>query len=89
MTEAPVSTSPSGCPIYRGDRVYPKPTLRVILIGGRRVEGPAFHTLKSALRYVSTKVEWDERWRIVNIPAGEPWDYDGVVVASVDSRRGQ
>lgn len=89
MKEAPVSTSPSGCPIYRGDRVYKTPTLRVLLIGGRRVEGPAFHTLRSALRYVSTKVEWHERWRIVQIPAGEPWDYDGVVVASVDTRARQ
>lgn len=78
--------SPSGCPIEAGEPVHKVPTFRVVRCGDRVFNEQPFkacRTTTEALQRIVSIANNGEHYRVVRIPAGEPWDYDGTIVASL------
>lgn len=91
MRVAPARISRSGCPIEAGERAHTIDTYRVVRVNDRAFNekpGKPYRTIRAALRAISTVADESEHWRVVEIPAGEPWDYDGIVVAAIQIERG-
>jgi hypothetical protein len=51
------------------------------------VTGIRFQSIRSALLAAAQACGECEEWRVVEIPPGEPLDYDGCVVAKVEIER--
>jgi len=98
MHAMPDTLSPSGCPISPDEEIAKVPTYRVVKVNdrawnawmGTTALGSRRKTLRDALVDL---IGWNngamnEHWRVVEVPAGEPWDYDGVIVAEVKTGRG-
>lgn len=81
------------------DRTFKITTYRLIavdLVGdsgaARRFNsepGKAYWTITSALSGAIARAVVGDRYRVIRVPPGEPWDYDGRVVACLDMRPGQ
>lgn len=85
------TTSPSGCPIGPDDQAHTVVTFRVVRVNDRAFNskpGKSYRTLRAALRAIATVADDWEHWRVVEVPAGEPWDYDGTIVAAIRTGRG-
>lgn len=53
----------------------------------RKARARFYYTERAALSAIAHCSERDERWRIIEIPAGETLDYDGAVVAELERGR--
>lgn len=99
-----VEHTPSGNPIRKGDQICPDVTYRVVKVGDRawneQTERMDLSIRPRSLRHaladlaalaapnaVGAEIN-GYRWRVVEIPAGEHWDYDGTVVAEILVGRG-
>ncbi len=77
--------SSSGCPIEAGEKVYDHATFRIVIVNDREYNSRdhgASHSLRSALVKMGSFL-CQGHLRVVRVPAGEPWDYDGTIVASL------
>jgi len=91
--------SPSGEHLSPDEKVHRTLTYRIVALNLAGELGAAsrfnaepraaHRTLSGALRRIATDGCVGDRYRIIVIPAGEPWDYDGRIVATVDLRTGQ